>query len=232
MEIFYDAGNSLRQLFFPHVCKSCFKEIANKDQFLCARCISELPYTEFASLPVNPVEKIFYGRASIEAATSLFFFTPASVVQQLIHLIKYKGQKQLAIYLGKMMGREIRHSPKFAGLDLVVPLPLFRSREKIRGYNQAALLARGISEVLGIPGNETLVSRIKASSTQTRKSREERWKNVDGLFTLSGDPGENRHILLVDDVITTGATLDACANTILGVKGMQVSIMTLAYAMQ
>ncbi|HSF45235.1 MAG TPA: hypothetical protein VLA58_04470, partial [Chitinophagaceae bacterium] len=113
MKFIYEAGHSLRQLFFPHVCKSCFAEIAQKDQYLCARCISELPYTEFAFLFENPIEKIFYGRASIEAATSLFFFTPASVVQHLIHLIKYKGQKQLAVYLGKMMGQEIRRSPRF-----------------------------------------------------------------------------------------------------------------------
>lgn len=232
MDLIYDAGISLRQLFFPHVCKSCFAEIAYQDQFLCARCISELPYTEFATLSENPVEKIFYGRASIVAATSLFFFTPASVVQQLIHLIKYKGQKKLAVYLGKMMAREIRQAPRFAGLDLVIPLPLFRSREKIRGYNQAALLAQGISEVLEIPCDQTIITRNKASSTQTRKSREERWKNVDGLFTITGDPGKNRHILLVDDVITTGATLDACANTLLDLEGTRVSIMTLAYAMQ
>jgi len=232
MKFIYDASISLRQLFFPHVCKSCFAEIVYQEQFLCTRCISDLPFTEFATLPENPVEKIFYGRASIVAATSLFFFTPASVVQQLIHLVKYKGQKKLAVYLGKMMGQEIMQVPRFAGLDMVVPLPLFRSREKTRGYNQAALLARGISEVLGIPSNESIIGRNKASATQTRKSREERWKNVDGLFTITGDPGKNRHILLVDDVITTGATLDACANTLLAIDGVKVSIMTLAYAIQ
>jgi ComF family protein len=131
-----------------------------------------------------------------------------------------------------MMGREIQASPRFGGLDLVVPLPLFKTREKQRGYNQAALLAKGISDATGIPMAEKAVKRVRESSSQTRKTRAERWQNVDGLFTISEDLGKNRHILLVDDVITTGATLDACASAILRARGNKVSIMTLAYAMQ
>jgi ComF family protein len=232
MHLLYDIGSSLKHLFFPHVCQCCYAEISQHNQYICPVCLADLPYTGFSHLYANPVEKIFFGRVPVEAATSLFFFTSASTVQKLIHQIKYKGQQQLAVYLGKMMGREIQASPRFVGLDLVVPLPLFKTREKQRGYNQAALLAKGISDVTGIPMAEKAVKRIRESSSQTRKTRAERWQNVDGLFTISEDLGKNRHILLVDDVITTGATLDACASSILQARGNKVSIMTLAYAMQ
>jgi len=232
MQLLNDISSSLRHLFFPHVCKSCFAEIAQADQYICTRCIAELPYTGFSHIDANPVEKIFFGRVRVEAATSLLFFTPASTVQQLIHQIKYKGQQKLAIYLGKMMGFEVLGSGRFPGLDLVVPLPLFRSREKQRGYNQAALLGMGISEATGIPLDPKAIKRVRASATQTRKTRAERWQNMEGIFSVSPDLAENRHILLVDDVITTGATLDACASALQQVKGTRVSIITLGYAMQ
>lgn len=192
----------------------------------------DLPFTGFTSMIENPIEKIFFGRASIESATSLFYFTPASIVQRLIHQVKYKGQQQLGIYLGKLMGLELRSSCRFKDVDLVVPLPLFKNRERERGYNQAALLAKGISDCTGIPGDPNLVKRVRSSSTQTRKSREDRWKNVDGLFRVAPLPASGLHILIIDDVITTGATLDACANAILASGSARVSIMTLAYAMK
>jgi ComF family protein len=232
MHLVNDIASSLKHLFFPHVCKNCFGEIPQQDQYLCTKCIADLPFTGFFNIDANPVEKIFFGRVPIDAAASLFFFTPASIIQKLIHHIKYKGQQQLAVYLGKMMGQEVLGSSRFKGLDMIVPLPLYKTREKQRGYNQATLLAKGISEVTGIPLAEKAVKRVRASSTQTRKSRAERWQNVDGLFKVSTGLGENRNILLVDDVITTGATLDACASSLLQVKGTRVSIITLAYAMQ
>lgn len=232
MQLVSDIGNSLRHLFFPHVCKSCFAEINRHDQYICTRCMMDLPFTGFTSMIENPIEKIFFGRASIESATSLFYFTPASIVQRLIHQVKYKGQQQLGIYLGKLMGMELRSSSRFKDVDLVVPLPLFKDRERERGYNQAALLAKGISDSTGIPVDQTLVKRIRSSSTQTRKSREDRWKNVDGLFKVAPLPAPGLHILIIDDVITTGATIDACANGILAMGPVRVSIMTLAYAMK
>jgi ComF family protein len=181
----------------------------------------------------NPIDKNFYGRVPIEAAMSLLYFTPASIVQNLIHQVKYKGQEKLAIYLGKLMGRALLSAPRFHEIDLILPLPLFKNREKQRGYNQSALLGRGIAEVMGIPVNEKALKRVKSSSSQTRKSREERWENVEGLFTLSDpDPLENKSILLVDDVMTTGATLDACSSPLLKVNGIKLYISTLAYAMQ
>lgn len=225
--------SSVRHLFYPHVCRNCFSEIINREQFICFDCLAELPFTDFASSWHNPVEKNFYGRMHIEAAMSLLYFTPASMVQQLIHQIKYKGQKKLAMYLGKLLGRSLAESPRFGQVDLILPLPLFKNREKQRGYNQSALLGQGISTVLGIPMEEKWLKKTRSSPTQTRKSREERWQNVNGLFTLAEEHQlEDRSILLVDDVMTTGATLDACAAAILPIKGTRLYISTLAYAMQ
>jgi ComF family protein len=224
---------SVRHLFYPHVCRSCYREVSNREQFICINCLAELPFTDFALSDNNPVEKNFYGRVPIEAAMSLLYFTPASIVQHLIHQVKYKGQEKLAIYLGKMMGRALLSAPRFDGIDLVLPLPLFKNREKQRGYNQSSLLGRGISEVTGIPISEKALKRTKSTATQTRKSREDRWLNVEGLFSLSNPAQlENKSILLVDDVVTTGATLDACSSAILKTKGTKLYICTLAYAMQ
>jgi ComF family protein len=224
---------SVRHLFYPHVCRSCYREISDREHYICFTCLAELPFTQFALSENNPIDKNFYGRVPIEAAMSLLYFTPASIVQNLIHQVKYKGQEKLAIYLGKLMGRALLSAPRFHKIDLILPLPLFKNREKQRGYNQSALLGRGIAEVMGIPVNEKALKRVKSSSSQTRKSREERWENVEGLFTLSDpDPLENKSILLVDDVMTTGATLDACSSPLLKVNGIKLYISTLAYAMQ
>jgi ComF family protein len=224
---------SFSHLFYPHVCRGCETDNISRQQLLCLHCLAELPFTHFASHPANPVEKSFWGRISAESAMSLFYFTPASLVQRLVHQVKYKGQQKLAISLGRMMGREIQQSERFSNIDFIIPLPLFRSREKQRGYNQSALLAEGISEIINLPVNQQTIFRKKASATQTHKSREERWQNVDGLFQLKPGPSpEGKNILLVDDVITTGATIDACGTVINSIPGSKLYIATLAYALQ
>jgi ComF family protein len=169
----------------------------------------------------------------IEAATSSLFFTTSSAVQHLIHQIKYRGQQDLAVYLGRMMGLELASSQRFPKLDLIVPLPLFRTREKQRGYNQSSLLAQGISAVTGIPQCEDLVARTKASATQTKHTRAERWMNVEGMFRVSPKASfQGGNILLVDDVITTGATLEACSHALLSHGDTKLYIATLAFAMK
>jgi len=200
---------------------------------LCYQCIADLPKTHFENIKDNPVEKLFYGRLNIESAYSEFYFSKGHTLQHLIHELKYKGNIDIGYYLGELIGHSLMNSNRFSLIDIIIPLPMYRDKEIKRGYNQAAILSKGISNVLQIPVAEKSVSRNKATATQTRKDRIERWLNVDQSFIINDCKDiECKHILLVDDVITTGATLEACGNLILQIPNTQLSIATLAQAVK
>lgn len=220
-------------MVYPNLCKGCSIDLPQTAHPLCAACLSNLPLTGFENHSGNASEKLFYGRVKIEAAMSLCYFTQQSLVQSLIHQVKYEGAKSLGIYMGKLIGRALLNNPRFGGLDLLVPLPLTPGREKQRGYNQSALLAEGISAVTGVPMTTQAMARLRNQGTQTHKSREERWQQMHHHFSCP-KPALLAHksILLVDDVITTGATLDACTSAISGIPGIKTSIATLAMAMK
>jgi ComF family protein len=222
--------HSLSHLFFPHTCAGCGSDLLNADQLLCLQCSSNLPFTHFDLYSNNPIEKIFFGRCNITNAMSHLYFTKDSSLQNLLHQLKYKGKKEIGFYFGRMMGNAIVHAQRFSDIDALVPVPLFASREKQRGYNQATVLCEGIAEVLKIPVLKNILVRTNATETQTHKTRIERWQNMEGQFELKNKTFINdKHVLLVDDVITTGATLEACAQEILTAEGTKVSIATLAY---
>lgn len=221
---------SLSHIFFPHVCVGCGSDLISEEQMLCIQCISQLPVTNFQLHNNNPVEKIFWGRANISSASCQYYFTKSSILQHILHQFKYKGKKDIGIYFGRVMGNSLCQSNRFNTVDALVPMPLFASRQKRRGYNQAGVLCEGISSIMNIPVLDNVIERVVATTTQTQKNRIERWQNISGKFELQNENVLiNKHLLLVDDVITTGATLDACANTLLKVEGVQVSIATLAY---
>lgn len=218
-------------LFFPHNCIGCGSDILSEESFLCLTCINDLPHTHFALHANNPVEKIFWGRIPVVHAMSELYFTKASIVQNIIHEFKYKGNKKVGLYLGKLMGRTLLNCDRFKDIDYLIPLPLFEKKEKSRGYNQAEILCSGISEVMNIPLLSKIVIRKKSTETQTKKARSERWLNVNTSFSiLDRNILLDKHILLVDDVVTTGATLEACASEILTISNTRVSIATLAMA--
>lgn len=221
----------LLHLFYPHVCSGCGSDIIENDNLLCLHCISHLPHTNFASHPNNPIEKIFIGRIELANAHSEFYFNKGGLMQTLIHELKYKGNKEMGFYLGKLMGQSLLESDRFKGVDALIPLPLFADKEFKRGYNQATLLCDGISEVMNIPVVASVVVRRKSTETQTKKRRTERWQNVEESFAAV-NPAQLRgkHVLLVDDVVTTGATLEACGAVILKIPEVTLSILTLAYA--
>jgi ComF family protein len=224
---------NLAQLFFPHVCLACGTDILSVHTVLCVRCIDRIPVTNFLRTPGNQVEKIFYGRIPVTQAGSYCYFSKGSVIQQLLHHLKYKGNRRAGLFAGRLMGEAILASGGFNQVDALVPLPLFPSRERKRGYNQAEILCRGISDVTGINVLNSFVSRLSASQTQTHKNRVERWQNMEGRFMLNNETGlNNKHLLLVDDVITTGATLEACGQELLKAGPASLSIFTLAYAVR
>ncbi|MBL7702370.1 MAG: ComF family protein [Ferruginibacter sp.] len=223
--------SSTLHLFYPHVCTGCGSDLLEKGSLLCLECIHNLPHTNFADLPNNPVEKYFWGRIPITAAYSQFYFSKEFLIQHLIHQLKYKGDTNIGFYLGEMMGKTLLESNRFSSIDALVPLPLYADKEHKRGYNQATIICNGISSVMNVPVLNGAVIRRHATETQTRKHRTERWENVKESFKVA-KPNElaGKHVLLVDDVVTTGATLEACGNVILNATSAKLSIATLAYA--
>ena len=222
--------HALFHLLYPHNCVGCGSDVINDENFLCLECIDDLPYTHYEMHAGNPVEKIFWGRIPVAAAMSEFYFSKKSIVQNFIHELKYNGNKDAAHYFGNLMGKSLSESDRF-NIDVIIPLPLFEKKEKIRGYNQAEILCNGISEILNKPVIRRNVIRKVHTETQTKKHRTERWKNVEKTFqVLDVSLLQEKSILLVDDVITTSATIEACGAEILKIKNVTLHIASLAIA--
>jgi len=216
--------NALLHLVFPHICAGCGSDVLNETSALCIRCVHSLPATGFEHHAGNPVEKIFWGRLPLAAATAQYYFTKASLIQHLMHEFKYQRNKDLGLQLGRMMGEQLLNSRRF-NVDALVPLPLFASKERKRGYNQATLLCEGMAEQMKIPVLNKAIIRNEHTSTQTKKGRIERWQNMHGKFSMTNpETIRDLHLLLVDDVITTGATLEACGTELLKIENVQLSM--------
>ncbi|MGZ3882249.1 MAG: ComF family protein [Flavisolibacter sp.] len=231
MLLLKEIRDSLLHLAFPHVCEGCGTDRLQDDHLLCLHCLSSLPNTNFCQHSNNPVEKIFWGRIPVFSATAQFFFTKESMMQHLVHQLKYKGNKEMGIYLGELMGWSLFESGRFTCIDVLIPLPLHKSKQRLRGYNQSTLLCQGIAKVLEKPVLTEVVSRTEETESQTRKNRIERWENMQGKFKLTDASAiEGLNVLLVDDVITTGATLEACGREILQAKNVRLSVGTLCFS--
>ncbi len=221
----------LIELLYPRLCIVCGDKLIEQENWICLHCLHHIPRTNFHLAPENRVAQLFYGRVKIENATSFFYFSKGSKYQTLLHSLKYKGMKEVGEEIGKQFGIDLMKSPDFASVDVVCPVPLHPSKEKKRGYNQSWWIASGIAKQMGKDLSTGNLKRSTDTETQTRKSRFARWQNVEGIFEVS-DPEafSGKHILLVDDVVTTGATLEACATAILSATNAKVSIATLATA--
>lgn len=217
-------------LLFPHNCAGCGSDLIEENQYICHQCFSSLPETNFSPYHNNPIEKIFYGRVEVYEAMAAYYFTKHSILQRLIHTLKYRNNKEVGLQLGRWMGLLLKNSKRFNTVDALIPLPLFPEKEKKRGYNQAAVLCEGISEIMNVAVVNDFIIRKRYTDTQTKKGRSERWTNVDGSFEVNPQHGLiGKHILLVDDVITTGATLEACGAAVTA-SGTVLSIALLAWA--
>jgi len=218
-------------LFYPDVCAACGQRLVNQEKVICTRCLVDLPRTNFYNQKDNPVSQLFWGRVNIQNATALFRFQKGSRFQDLLHLLKYKGRQDVGVELGRQLGYELKKSELFNMAEVVIPVPLHPKREKKRGYNQAECIANGIAESMGIEVQTMNLVRNVETQTQTKKTRIERWKNVDSIFELiQPEKLQKKQTLLVDDVVTTGATLEACSQALLKAEGVKINIATLAMA--
>jgi ComF family protein len=220
------------RLFYPQLCGACDVPLAKGEEHLCFKCRLELPFTNFETIKENPVEKIFHGRVHLEFATSLFFFSKGERVQNIMHNIKYNEQKELAVFIGRIFGERLQNNQYLNDVTTIIPVPLHPQKQHLRGYNQSELFAEGMNEILNVELMTNIISRDINTETQTKKNRTERWENVWKAFTVNKPKSVNhKHILLIDDVLTTGATLEACAQTLLKSADCRVSVATVAFAM-
>lgn len=219
-------------IFYPDICIICNENLHNREKQVCLSCFSEIPRTNYHLLTDNPVEKRFWGKVQIEKATSFFFFTKGSPFQTLLHELKYHNNREIGALMGLYAGNEINQRDYFENIDLVIPIPLHPKKKRKRGYNQSEEICKGLSESLSKPTDFRNLIRTKENATQTKKSVFERYENTSGIFEVN-DPTTfaNKHILLVDDVLTTGSTLEAAANAILSrCSNVKISIFTLSIA--
>ncbi len=219
-------------VFYPKLCLACESETYSGIIPVCVRCINELPIANLHKESENLITERLLGRIEAKAAGALFYFTKKGKVQHLIHQAKYSGDAQISKLLGNWMGRLLMESDLFNDIDVVVPVPLHYSKIKTRGYNQSAEFGRGISEILNKPVLNEALKRNRKDISQTSKNRIDRLTNVHSSFELNNVKGlENKHILLVDDVLTTGATIEACAEKLTSIEGTSISICVMAIVM-
>jgi ComF family protein len=225
-------GADLSGLLFPRLCAGCADNLRAGEEAICMACRLELPPAyDFDEPAENASARVFWGRIPFQGAGAGFVFGGKSRLQEIIHQLKYNSRPDAGVELGKIVGRKLVGAHPFCTAQLIIPVPLHEKRLRDRGYNQAAEFGRGLSQVLNIPLQENVLFRLRATRTQTRKTRAQRWENVSDVFALRNEAEIRcRHILLVDDVLTTGATLEAAASKLLAVQGVSVSIVTIASA--
>lgn len=204
--------NDFFNLIFPKLCSACNKSLVKNEPIICISCQTNLPKTNYHLDIDNPINKIFWGRINIEMAAAFYSFSTKSKVQNLLHQIKYRNNKEAGFFVGKLYGFELRNTNYFKQIDFIIPVPLHQKKLKERGYNQSELIANGLSSSLIAPVITNILYRKIDSATQTKKKRYNRWENVGEIFEIKNiELLKNKNVLLVDDVITTGATLEACA---------------------
>jgi ComF family protein len=221
-------------LFYPNLCLACNKTLLKGETVLCLRCENDLPQTEHFNNAENKLVKRFWGRVPVIGAAALFQFHKGGPIQHLLHNLKYKGRKDAGEYCGKMLGYKLNQPQSIIkNVHLIVPVPLHWKKLQLRGYNQCESFAQGLSTVLKAPVSLTALERIQENISQTKKSRFDRWGNVADIFSVKDAAQlQGKHILLVDDVVTTGATAEACLQTILTVPDTSVSFAAIAAAVK
>lgn len=226
MEILED----LFRIFFPKLCANCENHLTKNEEIVCTFCRHDMPLTDFINYSENKITKTFYGRIPLEKATALLYFRKKGITKKLIHELKYKGNEEIGAFFGNWIGEIIKENNEFSDIDFIIPVPLHQNKLKKRGYNQVLKFGERVSYYLERPLLEEVLIKTSTSKTQTFKDRFERLNTIDKQFYLNEvSILKNKHVLLIDDVITTGATLEACAKKIQKTEGVKISILTMAF---
>ncbi len=227
MKLFDD----LISLFYPQLCAGCNTPLVKGEEVLCLNCLADLPRTNYHFNRENPVSQIFVGRVNITQASSFCHFDKGGRLQHLLHQLKYKGNREVGYKMGILFGYELIQNSLYQDINAIIPVPLYPKKERKRGYNQSAEICKGLAESMNLPVISGNLVREVHTASQTHMGRFERWENVNGIFSVkNGVSLTGKHLLLVDDVVTTGATLEACCEPLLKIPGVKVSIATLASA--
>ncbi len=222
---------ALLNIFFPKVCYGCSGLLHDHEQYACTTCRHNFPVTNFHLNQDETALKVFYGRLPISAATALLRFEKKGVTQNLIHNLKYKGYEDIGVFLGSWLGEELKHIPEYQTVDMVIPVPLHKNKLRKRGYNQVSKFAQEIAKSLNAEYVDDVLIKVTNTNSQVTKSRLTRWlSNVEIFKVVNAEKIQNKHILLVDDIITTGATLEACGTVLLKNNQVKISIATMAIA--
>lgn len=221
----------LIHLIYPNNCLVCGETLIEGENIICTSCLYKIPKTNNHLIPENEIEKRFWGKVQLENAAAYYRFHKESPIQKLLHELKYNKRQDVGELLGKQISLGLQKNNFFEGIDIIIPVPLHKKRYQERGFNQSACFAKGLSDVIEKAVNTTTLYRAIENPTQTKKNVYERWENTHGIFKLTEkDSLKNKHILLVDDVMTTGATLEACANTLSSIEGAKITVLTIAGA--
>jgi len=227
----FEIVKDFTSLFFPEFCLGCSENLLSGEDIICTKCLLHLPRTDYLTYQENPIYERFIGRLPIKFASAFLRFRKAGIVQHLLHQLKYNNHPEVGLKLGMLFGEELNKYFTEMPFDLIIPVPLFSSRQRNRGYNQSSKFAEGISNATNVPFDESCCMRTYNTTTQTRKTKSERWQNVNQAFLVTNENKIiNKHVLLVDDVMTTGATLEACGTELIKRGCASLSIACIAEA--
>ena len=225
--------NSLLELFFPRLCIACHQNLLRQEKYICTPCEQAMPYTHFSFLLNNPIKNIFAGRLALEAASALLHFTKGEIVQSLLHRLKYQHEPEIAKWAAAALCKQQENYKFLQQIDLIVPVPIHPKKQKKRGYNQSEVFGNALSEILKIPLKADVLIKSQHTDSQTKKGRYSRWQNINESFEIKDQNLQKySHILLIDDVVTTGATLEKCASLLCGASNAKISIATIAAAVE